>query len=235
VDALRVALVGDYQEDAVAHRAIPPALELAGKAAGIRVEAVWLPTDSIAPRRPDVGGFDGFWAVPATPYRNQAGAIAAIRFARENAVPFLGTCGGFQHAVLEVAESLWGVSRPAHAETEAGAPDPIIAPLACALIEKGGRVRFAPDSKLAAAYGRLDSDEEYHCSYGLAARCLAHLAAGPLRATSWDDEGDVRGAELDGHPFFVGTLFQPERASLRGVTPPVARAFVAAMRARVPA
>jgi CTP synthase (UTP-ammonia lyase) len=82
---------------------------------------------------------------------------------------------------------------------------------------------------LATAYGSLESDEEYHCSYGLSARCQPFLEAGPLRATSWDDQGDVRGVELDGHRFFVGTLFQPERLALRGRVPPIVAAFVAAM------
>lgn len=232
---LRVALVGDYQPESVAHRAIRPALEIAGESSGVPVGAVWVPTESIDARRPRLERFDGVWAVPATPYRDQAGAIGAIRFARERGVPFLGTCGGFQHAVLEVAEALWGVASPAHAETDVDARDPIIAPLACALVEVGGRVRFAPGSKLATAYGRLDAHEEYHCSYGLGPRCLSHLAAAPLRATAWSDDGDVRGVELDGHPFFVGTLFQSERAALRGAVPPIARAFVAAMLARVPA
>ena len=54
------------------------------------------------------------------------------------------------------------------------------------------------------------------------------LATGPLRATAHDAPGEVRALELDGHPFFVGTLFQPERAALRGVVPPVVRAFVQA-------
>jgi CTP synthase (UTP-ammonia lyase) len=170
--------------------------------------------------------------VPVTPYRHPAGAIAAVRFARTTRLPFLGTCGGFQHAVLEVAESLWGVADPAHAEEHPAARDPVIAPLACALVEQRGRVRFAEGSKLASAYGSLEADEEYHCSYGIAARCRAYLEAGPLRATSWDDGGDVRGAELDGHPFFVGTLFQSERRALRGMTPPIVRSFVAAAAAR---
>lgn len=235
MEALRVALVGDYQPEAIAHRAIPPALELAGKAVGVPVGAVWVPTESIDARRPSLSGFDGVWAVPATPYRHQAGAIAAIRFAREGGVPFLGTCGGFQHAVLEIAESLWGVPSPAHAETDSTASDPIIAPLACALVEVGGQVRFARGSRLAMAYGHLEAHEEYHCSYGLSRRCLSHLAAGPLRATAWSEEGDVRAVELEGHPFFVGTLFQSERASLRGAAPPIVHAFVASMLARVPA
>lgn len=232
---VQVALVGDYDRTAVAHQAIPPALVLAGKSMGVAVDGEWLPTDTIDSSSPDLSRYDGIWCVPVSPYRSAAGAIAAIRFARSNRIPFLGTCGGFQHMVLEVAESLWGITRPAHAELSPGAADPLITPLACALIERRGRVRFAPGSKLATAYGRLEAEEEYHCSYGLSARCGPYLKAGPLRAASWDDAGDVRGAELEGHPFFVGTLFQPERAALSGVTPPIVRAFVAAALARVPA
>ncbi|MSR20999.1 MAG: hypothetical protein EXR91_08475 [Gemmatimonadetes bacterium] len=226
---LRAAVVGDFDREAVAHRANGPAIELAAGAAAVRVVPTWIPTDTIDPTAPDLEAFDGVWCVPVTPYRSAAGAIAAIRYARERGVPFLGTCGGFQHAVLKIAESLWGIQRPAHAETDPASPDPIIAPLACSLIEQGGKVRFAPGSRLATAYGRLESDEEYHCSYGLSPRCRRFLEAGPLRATSWDDEGDVRGVELEGNQFFVGTLFQPERAALRGEVPPVVAAFVSAM------
>jgi ribosomal protein S18 acetylase RimI-like enzyme len=225
---VRVALVGDYTADAVAHRAIPIALEMAGAAVEWNVMHEWVATADIDPSRPDLDGYHGVWCVPASPYRSTEGAFAAIRFARERGGPFLGTCGGFQHAVLECARSLWRIERPAHAELEPGADAPIVAPLACALVEKGGRVRFAPGSRLFSAYGREEADEEYHCSYGLGARCLPYLAAGPLRATAWDDAGDVRGVELDGHPFFVATLFQPERAALRGVLPPIVPAFVAA-------
>jgi ribosomal protein S18 acetylase RimI-like enzyme len=225
---VRIALVGDYDAEAVAHRAIPVALEMAGAAAGVDVVHEWVATESIDPSVPDLEGYDGVWCVPVSPYRSTEGAIAAIHFARERGVPFLGTCAGFQHAVLECAHSLWGIERPAHAELDPGADAPIVAPLACALVEKGGRVRFAPGSRLSSAHARSEADEEYHCSYGLGARCLPFLAAGPLRATAWEEDGDVRAVELDGHPFFVATLFQPERAALRGVVPPIVRAFVVA-------
>lgn len=225
---VRIAVVGDRDPSSVAHRAIPVALEKAAASIGVGVEPTWVGTETIDPAAPSLAEFGGVWVVPGSPYRSMEGALAAIRFARERGVAFLGTCGGFQHAVLECAHALWGIERPAHAETDPGAPEPVVALLACAMVEKGGRVRFADGSRLAAAYGRSEAEETYHCSYGLGPRCLPHLAAGPLRATAWDDEADVRGVELDGHPFFVATLFQPERAALAGELPPVVRAFVEA-------
>ncbi|HUF75508.1 MAG TPA: hypothetical protein VMM35_04485 [Longimicrobiales bacterium] len=227
---LRVGLIGDRDDAHVAHRAIPRALSLVAEAAGQEVVPEWIGTESIDAAGPALSGYHALWCVPASPYRHTAGAIAAIRFAREAGVPFLGTCGGFQHALLECAESLWGVAGATHAELEPGATDPVIAPLSCALVEKSGRVRFAPGSRLAAAYARLWAEEEYHCSYGLSPSYGPRLDSGPLRATAWDDEGDVRGIELEGHPFFVATLFQPERAGLRGAAPPIVGALVAAAR-----
>jgi ribosomal protein S18 acetylase RimI-like enzyme len=225
---VRIALVGDYDATAIAHRAIPLALEKAGAAAALDVVGEWVATETVDPAAPDLARYDGVWCVPVSPYRSAAGALAAIRSVRERRVPFLGTCAGFQHAVLECADALWGIARPAHAELEPEAADPIVAPLACALVEKGGRVTLAPGSRLARAYGALSAEEEYHCSYGLAARCLPYLEAGPLRATARDEDGDVRAVELDGHPFFVATLFQPERGALRGKVPPLVLAFVQA-------
>jgi len=58
------------------------------------------------------------------------------------------------------------------------------------------------------------------------------LVAGPLRATAEDDAGEVRAVEFEGHPFFVATLFQPERAALVGLVPPIVAAFVAAIQGK---
>ena len=232
---LRVGLIGDRDDAHVAHRAIPRALSLAGQQAGLEVVHDWIGTETIDATRPALSAYHALWCVPASPYRHTAGALAAIRIARERCVPFLGTCGGFQHALLECAGSLWGVVGAILAELEPGAPEPVIAPLSCALVEKAGRVSFAPGSRLATAYGRLSAEEEYHCSYGLGVAYRPRLDTGPLRATAWDDDGDVRGIELEDHPFFVATLFQPERAGLRGVAPPIVVALLAAARAEATA
>ena len=224
---IRIGLIGDRDPSVVAHQAIPRALALVATSLGVEVEPVWLSTATLAKRfKRDVPSCDGLWCVPASPYADTTAAIRAIRFARESARPFLGTCGGFQHAMLEYAESVWRVAKPAHAETDPSAANPVIATLSCALVEATGAVRFAPDSRLARAYGEARSVEGYHCSYGLNPSYAARLDGGPLRATCWDDAGDVRGVELDGHPFFVATLFQPERAALDEKAPPIVRAFV---------
>jgi CTP synthase (UTP-ammonia lyase) len=228
-----IGLIGDRDGRVVVHRAIPRAFALAGDEAGIDVELEWLGTETIDPSAPDLSRFSALWCVPGSPYRSTAGALAGIRFAREHGVPFLGTCGGFQHALIEVASSLWGVDTAGHAELDPSAQDPVIAPLACKLLEEGGTVHFRPGSKLAEAYGELSAVEEYHCGYGFNVKYAHHLEHGPLRMTSWDDEGDIRGVELEGHPFFVATLFQPERAGLKGRVPPIVRAYLAAVTARL--
>src|SRR5690606_14298420 len=143
---------------------------------------------------------------------------------RETRLPFLGTCGGFQHAVLDYARQVLGWADAEHAELNPAAARPVILPLSCALVEVHGQVRLAAGSRLGQAYGTQWTDEGYHCRYGLSAEFAAALEQGPLRICAWDADGDPRGVELDGHPFFVATLFQPERAALAGRLPPLVRA-----------
>jgi CTP synthase (UTP-ammonia lyase) len=226
---LRIALVGDYDPAVLAHQAIPMALARAGHDLGVDVQPTWLATDSIR-ETADVDGYHGIWCVPASPYRSADGALLAIRTARESGRPFLGTCGGFQHAVLEYARAVLGWHGAEHGETAPNATRRVIAPLICSLVEVTNRVRFAPDSHLAQAYGQLESHEGYHCRYGVNPEFAEALTAGPLRSVAWDDAGDVRAVEMDEHPFFVATLFQPERAALASITPPVVRAFLEATR-----
>ena len=66
------------------------------------------------------------WCVPGSPYHSAEGALAAIRFAREKRRVFLGTCGGFQHALIEFARNVLGVSQAEHAETAPTAPDLVV-------------------------------------------------------------------------------------------------------------
>jgi CTP synthase (UTP-ammonia lyase) len=229
--ALQVGLIGDFDESVTAHRAIPVALRLAGEALQRTVEFDWLATDAM-PSAAALTRFDALWCVPASPYRSMDGALNAIRFARELRVPFLGTCGGFQHALIEVARNLLGLTDAEHAETAPGAASCVVSELACSLVEVSDVVSLRPGSRLALAYAGDTAIESYHCRYGLNPAFASRVLNGPLRASAHDAQGETRAVELDDHPFFVGTLFQPERAALSGTVPPLARALLTAALAR---
>ncbi|HKY20796.1 MAG TPA: hypothetical protein VJM31_06215 [Vicinamibacterales bacterium] len=226
----QIALIGDYNAGVKAHQAIPLALMLAcdGHTA---CDWDWIHTSMLLDDPSEqLAAYQGVWCVPGSPYVNTKGALAAIRFARTTGRPFLGTCGGFQHALLEYAEAIWGVAHPAHAELDPAAADPIITPLACGLVEQSGEITFEKGSRLAAIYGTDAETEEYHCRYGLSPAYSSRLASGPLRVGARDAAGDVRAIELDGHPFFIATLFQPERSALADRRHPLVSAFVASLQ-----
>jgi CTP synthase (UTP-ammonia lyase) len=224
-----VALVGDRNDTHVAHRAIPRALELAGSQLGMKVRWDWHPTASISTATVNVfEGYDALWCVPASPYESEAGAIEAIRFARESGRPFLGTCGGCQHAILEYARNVLGLANAQHAEDHPDALLPLIAPLSCSLVEVTGSIRLEPDSAIRKIYGSAEIVEGYHCRFGLNVN-LEHLLAGSaLRISGRDSQGEARALELVDHPFFLLTQFQPERKALAGTVPPIVSAFLSA-------
>jgi CTP synthase (UTP-ammonia lyase) len=222
---IRLALVGDRSPQVRAHVRIPARLEAVARQGGPTVDALWVGTDTVDERF-DARAFDGVWLTPGSPYRSREGALLAVRSAREGGVPFLGTCGGFQHALLEFARSAAGLAGAAHAEYgEAGGPV-LIAPLACSLVGEEGTIHVTPGTLAERTLGALTSVERYHCAYGPVADRLPDLEAAGMRFTAFDDDGHARVLELPGHPFFLGTLFQPELAA---PVHPAIRAFVAAM------
>ncbi len=224
---IRIGLVGDFDASVTAHQAIPRALALVARNAKLQVSAEWIPTSSIQDNAM-LEPFDGIWCVPASPYRNMDGALRAIRFARERLRPFLGTCGGLQHALVEYARNVIGWSDADHAETMAVGGRAVIESLSCSLVETAATVHLRAGTRIARAYGCADASESYHCRYGVNSAYQKALLSGALRISAVDDAGDVRAVELDDHPFFVATLFQPERAALIDRIPPVVRAFVTA-------
>lgn len=225
----KIALVGDHSDRHTAHRAIPVALKLACLEAGAEISWEWVATSQISSAPSDLAGYAGLWVVPASPYENTEGALEAIRWAREGRHPFLGTCGGFQHMLIEFARNVAGIAAADHSETNPGGPSLVVTPLSCSMAERKGGVHFAPGSLLGNAYPSPDADAEYNCNYGLNPEYRPALEAAGLKFTAWDDAGDIRGAELPSNPFYAGVLFQPERAALRGVVPPLVLAFVKAV------
>lgn len=225
--ALRIALIGDYDPQVTAHQAIPVALGLAAEHLRRPVDFQWLATDRILTETP-LEHFDGFWCVPASPYKCEDGALRAIRFAREQQRPFLGTCGGFQHAVLEFSRNVLGWADAEHGETSPDASRSVLSPLTCSLVEAVDSIHLVPGSLIARAYETSEIREGYRCRYGVNPQFERELLTHELHAVGHDSAGDLRAIELQNHAFFVATLFQPERAALKGQLPSLVRAFVEA-------
>lgn len=229
---VRIAVVGDYNPDIPAHRAIPEALKLSATTLGTEAVAEWVATDRVGNPAETLRDFAGVWVAPGSPFASFDGALAAIRFARESGRPFFGTCGGFQHAVIEYARNVLGMTDADHTESNPTAATPVISRLTCSLVEQTGVVKLAEGSKVRAAYGTAEAAEGYHCNYGVnPAYEMVFAEPSRLRVAGRDTAGEVRAVELNGHPFFVGTLYQPERSALRGEVHPLITAFIQASRA----
>jgi len=226
---IHVGLIGDYNPEVPAHLAIPQAIALAAQALECEAEASWLPTPDLEHETEHtLASYHALWCVPASPYRSMEGALRTIRFARERSIPFLGSCGGSQHALIEYARHVLGLGQADHAESNAETSLPIIAALSCPLVEEQGTVYLKAGSRVAAIYGKSEIVELYHCRFGLNPAYQSLFERGALHITGVDENGEARVFELEGHPFFLATLFQPERVALQGVVPPLVRAFLQA-------
>lgn len=225
-NTLRIALVGDYNPDVLAHQAIPLAIDDAAAVLDITADYDWLATTELTSPE-DLVGYDAIWLVPASPYKNADAAFIAARYARENSVPFLGTCGGFQHALIEYARNVLGWQDAAHAETDTEGRM-VIAPLTCSLVEQSDTIELRANTLIAKAYGLEEIEEGYHCNYGVSPEFAQELEKGDMRVTGWDAQGEIRAVELVTHPFFIATLFQHERAALAGRPAPLVHALLRA-------
>src|ERR1039458_4549578 len=145
--ALRIGIIGDFRANNPTHVATINGIQHAAGILGEPIETVWLPTD----QPQEFGRFHGLLGSPGSPYRSMEGALAGIRYARENNVPFIGTCGGFQHLVIEYARNVMGLKDAEHAESSPDASCLFITPLSCSLVGKTMEVAIKAGSKAAVA------------------------------------------------------------------------------------
>lgn len=227
----KLLIVGEHNPAWETHRATAAALAHAQQALGTALPVEWRSTADAAPGA--WADAAGCWIATGLPYKSMAGALAAIRHARERGVPCLGTCQGFQHLLLEHAQAFLGIAEPAHAEYDPQAAAPFIAPLACSLKGTESEVALVPGTRAHAIYGTSRATEKFYCSHGLNPAFATRLAAGPLRISGTDAGGEIRIVELPAlaHPFFLGTLFVPQARSREGAPHPLVAAFVRAAAA----
>lgn len=191
----------------------------------------WVPTDGILPdARVWLAPYRGFLIAPASPYASMEGALAAIRHAREAGIPLLGTCGGFQHILVEFARHVLGIPDADHAETNPGAPKLAVTPLACSRVGQSHPVRILQGTRAEAAYGVRETVEPFYCNYGLNPEYREAMESRGLKVSGLGEDGEVRIMEIPGLPFFMGTLFVPQALSRPGQPHPLVEALAAAAR-----
>jgi CTP synthase (UTP-ammonia lyase) len=212
-ERLNVAVIGDFDDTYAPHLATNAAISHSAETLGLPVTVTWLATESLQTNLGPATLADVLWCAPGSPYRSLAGALAALRFGRENAVPTLGTCGGCQHIILEYARNVLGFNDAQHAEYDPYASRLFISELTCSLAGQTMSVNLIPESQVARCYAQIRVSEQYYCNFGLNPDCRQLLEDGGLRITGVDDNDEARVFEVPGHPFYMATLFVPQARS----------------------
>jgi CTP synthase (UTP-ammonia lyase) len=220
----QIVLLGDRDPRSLTHRELDAALTLFP--AGVR--ASWVGTDT--PEASRVSNADGLWLVPGSPYRDDAAAYSAITAARTSGQPFLGTCAGFQYAVVEFARNVAGLTDAGHAETAPAGKTLVIDRLSCSLVGQERAVTAVAGTRMHALCGSAPFVGFHWCNFGVAPAHVERLEAHGLTVAARADDAGVEAVELAAHPFFLATLFQPQIGSVDGrPLHPVLQSFLAAL------
>ncbi|MBO4926983.1 MAG: hypothetical protein J5379_01870 [Clostridiales bacterium] len=208
----RIAIIGDYNPKEETHTLILRSIEDIQKELNVDLKTQWIGSDEPAISKKNLSEFDGFWFSPGCPYKNTKNVLAAIQYARENRVPALGTCAGFQHMVIEFARNVLGLYGADSVENDQKCADAVIERLACSLMKQKEQLKISdPDTILGRTMGEDEFIGEYRCNFGFnEAYHSAFRDSDVIAATVQNHDGFLRGFELKEHPFFVGTLFIPQ-------------------------
>ncbi len=239
-DAVRIGILGDFNPEYPSHHATNDSLQHAAAKLGLLVESQWIPTPCLA--EPSAAkmleGFDGLWGSPGSPYKNFDGMLNGIRFARERDWPYLGTCGGFQYALLELARNVCGIMDADSAENNSGSKNIVIYPVECAVPDRVSgapklsglvpEIRLRPGSYLQSFYSQEKIAEEFFCNFEVNPEFEWVPVEAGLPIVARGPHGEIRAIESPAHRFYVATLFQPQRSSKPGIPHPLILAFLQA-------
>ena len=239
--AVRIGILGDFNPEFRSHHATPDSLQHAARKLDLKVESEWIPTPSLIGSNAEkiLEPFDGLWASPGSPFKSFDGMLKGIEFARRRDWPFLGTCAGFQYALIEFARNVLGIADADSAENNSGSKNIVIYPVACAVPDRKGdapklsgmvpEIRLRPGSYLQSFYGKKEIvTEEFFCNFEVNPEYewCAMEAGFPVVARG--SQGEIRAIESPAHRFFIATLFQPQLSSTEKNPHPLVTAFVQA-------
>lgn len=223
----KFAIIGEFSPEYAPHIATNDAIEHSLKKAGANIGHEWVASSDITPDT--FASYQGFWIAPGSPYKNMENVLAVIKHARENNVPLFGTCGGFQHMIIDLAHNLLSFFDAQHGEYTPEGAHLFISRLACSLEGRELPITLAPGSHIARIYGTTEIRERYCCNFGVNPAYVEIIKASPLKVVAADAEGEIRAIEHASHPFFIGTLFVPQMHSTAAQPHPLVSAFIAAV------
>jgi CTP synthase len=243
---VEIGLVGKYVDLVESYKSLNEALIHGGIGNDCRVNVHHIDSEEIERRGPGalLSSMDGILVAPGFGSRGIQGKIDAVRYAREESVPFFGICLGLQMAVIEFARNVAGLKGANSTEMDPSTPYPVVdlMPDQRDVRDKGGTMRLGsypcvltPGSKAAAAYGSGEISERHRHRYEVNNDYREALTGnGMLISGASPDRRLVEMVELPQHPYFVGCQFHPEFKSRPQAPHPLFQAFIAAsLNARV--
>ena len=223
----KIGIIAEYTPTFQPHVATSEAIEHSRHVLGLQVEYEWISTSVIDDSF--FQQFDGLWVAPGSPYKSMEKTLKTIQYAREHGIPTIGTCGGFQHIMIEYARNVLGIKDAEHAEYDPYASDLFISKLECSLAGREMYLKLIEGSKIAQIYGATSVREKYYCNFGVNPDRLSDIKKGAIQITGSDVEGEVRVVEYHNHPFFIATLFVPQTLSTPEKPHPLINAFLKAV------
>lgn len=239
---VKIGLVGKYIELPDAYKSITEAFIHAGAEKECLVNLEFIHSESLSSDNVEqkLGDFDGILVAPGFGERGIAGKVAAIKFVRENNIPFFGICLGMQCAAIEFARNVIGLNGADSTEMNAKTKYPIIHLMEGQknVTQKGGTMRLGSypceinkGSIASAAYGKTKINERHRHRYEFNNKYLKQFSENGMNATGINPNGDlVEIIELQGHPHFVGVQFHPELKSTVANPHPLFKRFVKAAK-----
>jgi CTP synthase len=237
---VEIGLVGKYVDLVESYKSLNEALMHGGIGNDCRVNLHHIDSEEIEKRGAPqlLAEMDGILVAPGIGSRGIEGTIAAVRYAREQAVPFFGICLGMQVAVIEFARNVSGLRGANSTEFDPKPPHPVVdlMPEQRGVTEKGATMRLgsypcvlAAGSKAAAAYGAAEISERHRHRYEVNNDYREALTGhGMLISGASPDRRLVEMIELPEHPYFVGCQFHPEFKSRPQAPHPLFQSFIAA-------